>query len=478
MRISSPAVRVALVSLACAVAGQRASAPEALFAAGGPLAPSTSQVLPAETKADRGIERSRLITIDFDALPDPRQRPPLAREPALPLELFPDLSVLAVFDRFDPNPDGVTWVGHIEGVPMSTVTLVYSGGLMAGSVVTPGGAVRIRPAAADVRRTNSQTGRELHVVSRVSQAALWPEARPVEIDLSPAARAQAAEEPMADTADVIDVMVLFTPRAAANAGGATAMTNLINLGVSETNTSYANSGIQQRLRLVHSAEMPYTEVNSFSTNLNNLRIGAGTLGGVAALRETYRADLVMLLVDPATPDACGIAYLMTTVSTAFAPFGFSVSDTSCVSPNYTFAHELGHNMGARHDWYVDGGATPFSYAHGYVNPTAGQRWRTIMAYPDLCTAQGFNCPRLLAWANPDNKYHALCTGRGLNCAQQLQYWFVPGTTLMGIPGGTRTTCQPGNVTNVNCDADDRRALNNTGLAVANFRQGIAAAARR
>src|SRR6185503_18304267 len=102
-----------------------------------------------------------------------------------------------------------------------------------------------------------------------------------------------------------------------------------------------------------SGQVSYTESSAFGTNLSDLRLGVGGLSVVAGLRDTYRADLVMLLVRPQSPDACGIAYIMSSVGASFATFGFNVVDASCVSPSYTFAHELGHNMGARHDWYVD-----------------------------------------------------------------------------------------------------------------------------
>jgi hypothetical protein len=345
------------------------------------------------------------------------------------------------------------------------VTLVYGNGLLAGSVVLPDGVYQIRPATAAAGAR--PFGPSVHVVSQIDQAALPREAPPIEVSLDDADLAAAAARPLVDSGEFIDVMVLYTPAAAAHAGGTGGILNLINLGVSETNTSYANSGVSQRLRLAHVEPVDFTESSSFSASLNAARTGTGVFAGVAALRDQHRADLVTLLVHPSSPDACGIAFLLTSLSTAFHPFAYSVTDTGCISPNYTFAHELGHNMGARHDWFVDNGVTPFSYSHGYVNPTAGQRWRTIMAYPDLCGRLGVNCPRVLFWANPDNRFSPFCTGTAFNCTSG--YWFLPGTA-MGVAGGTSTACPAGNVDSFTCDADDRRTLNNTAATVANFRQ--------
>ncbi len=459
----SSSFRVILLLAAAGALAYTASLSRPARAAASPLlnAVSADDAAGVQVPDDPTVKRSRLTTINFDVLPGPTDRRML-REPTITLELFPDVTIFAAFDRYDPNRDGVTWVGHVEDVPMSTVTLVYSGGEMAGSIVTPTALYQIRPAP---QGAAAGSGR-LHVVSQIDQDRFMREADPIEPVLNDAELA-ASDTPMTDPADVIDVMVVYTAAAAAHAGGRGSITNLINLAVSETNTSYANSGVEQRIRLVHAAQVDYVESGDFGTNLTNLRTGAGALSGVAAQRDAHGADLVKMLVRPAAANACGIAYLMTSVTSNFAPFGYSVTDTSCVSPNYTFAHELGHNMGARHDWFVDGGTTPFTYAHGHVNATPGQRWRTIMAYADQCSRQGFSCTRLLNWANPDKRYNAFCE-RGFDCSR-LQYWFFPGSP-MGIPGGSRTNCQPGNMANTDCDADDRRTLNQTALAVANFRQ--------
>lgn len=420
--------------------------------------------------ADPAVRRSRLVNVNVKALPVPPTdafsgRPSVAaRQPVLTLELFPDVFVAATFDRFDPNPTGVTWVGKVAGDARSSVTLVYGQGVLTGSLMTAAGTFTIRPAG---------TADGVHVIAEVDQAVLPREAEPIAVTYTAADMQAASDVIMGDTAGVIDVMVVYTPTARTHAGGQTAIEQLIATAVSETNTSYANSQIAQRIRLVHTSLVQYTEVSDFGTSLAALRAGSGAgLQGVAALRDQYAADLVMMLIHPTSPSACGIAYVQNTVSAAFAPSGYSVTDTSCMSPGFTFAHELGHNMGAHHDWYVSSSQFPYPYAHGYVNPAVGHRWRSIMAYNDRCSDQGFSCRRLLAWANPDQSINPYCEfGSGFVCNQSL--WYVPGVR-MGVPPGTRSNCQTGQLNSIECDADDRRALNNTALTVANFRQSVTA----
>jgi hypothetical protein len=138
---------------------------------------------------------------------------------------------------------------------------------------------------------------------------------------------------------------------------------------------------------------------------------------------------------------------MTTVSATFAPNAFSIAARHCAVGNYSFAHELGHNMGARHDWYVDDAQnSPFQYNKGYVN-VPGQ-WRTIMAYNNECQDRGGSCTRLQYWSNPDVQY---------------------GGEAMGVPAGTSVSCKKNDLNHPRCDADNRQTLNNTAYTVANFR---------
>ena len=319
MKFFAVAVRLAIVGCLGVAAGYVAWHPSAVTAAGGVLLVDVgAPAIVADAQSRSTVVRSRNMAVNFDVMPGRDDRR-MFREPPVILDLFPDVTIVGAFDRYDLNPGGVTWVGHVEGIPASFITLVYSGGEMAGSIVLPDGLFQIRPASADARRAASQPS--LHVVTEIDQSAFLKEATPIDVAISDADRAAAANAPMADTADVIDLMVLYTAQAATNAGGSAGIANLINLGVSETNTSYANSGVSQRIRLVHTAQVGYAETNDFSGNLTNLRNGNGALSGIPSLRDSRRADLVTLLIHPPAGDACGIAFLMTSITPAVSVIG-------------------------------------------------------------------------------------------------------------------------------------------------------------
>jgi hypothetical protein len=143
--------------------------------------------------------------------------------------------------------------------------------------------------------------------------------------------------------------------------------------------------------------------------------------------------------------------MMDPVSSGFESNAFAAVDIECATGYYSFGHEMGHNMGARHDWYVDDLKTPYGYAHGYVNyDNPGDRWRTIMAYNNECDKQGVYCYRIPYWSNPA---------------------VLRNGAPMGVPDGTSTSCVA-NVLHPHCDADNHKTLNNTAYTVANFRASI------
>ena len=226
---------------------------------------------------------------------------------------------------------------------------------------------------------------------------------------------------------VIDIMVVYTPQAETSWGGQANTIANITQAVTGMNSSMSNSGINNvTFRLVHTEKVNYTESGNFSTDLTRLSgTSDGYMDNVHALRDQYGADIVSLVIGSPT-NTCGIGYLNTNPSAYSAGNAFNVSLYSCVVGNFTIAHESGHNMGLRHDWYVDASTTPCSHHHGYVNEvalaqgtssSASSRWRTIMAYNDRCAVAGFNCTRVNIWSNPNLTYNGDAAGQAIGSAE-------------------------------------------------------------
>jgi hypothetical protein len=184
----------------------------------------------------------------------------------------------------------------------------------------------------------------------------------------------------------IDVLVVFSKQAAA---GLVDRDGLATLAVAETNQSFQNSAIEGvRLRSVAVMPSAYSETGNWNDHLDRLANTADPVfRTIHQRRDQLKADVVVLVVADQTWCGEGRA-LNAQPATAFAV----VSLTCLIAPRYSFAHELGHLLGARHDRQTDPELSPFKWAHGYTN---APKWRTLMAY-DTCGG----CPRVLYWSNP------------------------------------------------------------------------------
>lgn len=411
-----------------------------------PVAAESATMLVRQDTADSKIivERARTVQIDFAQLGVASRADGALRAAGsqpLQLNLFTDLMLTAQVDRVESNPSGggYVWIGTVVEQPDSIVQLVVKDGLLAADIQLPGvpsahgaqiGAVyQVRPLTAG-----------LHLVRQVRMLES-DHATPDFLPPAPVEPAQAAA-PQADDGSVIDVLVAYTPRARTAAGSTAAMVLDIDAAVALTNQAYANSGINQRIRLVRTVELNYVE-SSMSTDLNRItRKTDGFMDEIHTLRNEAAADIVTLIVDT-NESYAGIAWILQGLQPSFEASAFNVMDICCVASGFVFAHELGHNMGAGHDWYVDDEPGAFTYSHGYVEPACS--FRTVMAYGSECSSVA----RVAHFANPDIAYQGKATG------------VRPGTSL---------NCTAGNRNNPSCDADVRLTFNNTALIVANFRQ--------
>ncbi len=316
---------------------------------------------------------------------------------ALRLAMEPGVQVVAVGERVERRADtDISWAGPVQGTH-GWVQMVLGEDGVTGTVTIGTQQYSIEP-----------LGNGLHAITRIDQNKLPPEHGPDNptgvLDPAPPhtpLSALGTSDVTTSALSTINVLVVYTAKAAsatANIG------SLIQLAVDETNTSYINSGININMVRVHTAQVSYNETGTFSQHVSRLRgTTDGYMDNVHTLRNTYAADVVVLVVNDS--EACGIASSIgSTASTAFA-----VAHYSCITGYYSFGHEVGHLQGARHDRYVDASTSPYAYGHGFIPST--KNWRTVMAYGNNCA----NCTRIQWWSNPLKTYPA--TGQVMGTAQ-------------------------------------------------------------
>jgi peptidyl-Asp metalloendopeptidase len=343
---------------------------------------------------DPTVSRARFVTVNWNTVNDmdATSQRQAAGEIGLMLNLFDDAIFRAVLDRREVRSKSVIWLGHIEGIDKSQVTLVIEDAVMAGNIRLPGAYFQVR-----------YVGAGLHSLRQIDESHFPPEGQPIPTDTARSETAQDSGITATDDGSRIDVLVVYTPAARAAAGGTTAMGALIILAVAETNTAYSRSAVIPRLRLVHQEEVSYTESGDFSTDLNRLTNPSdGFMDNVHALRNAHGADLVSLIIEGTS--LCGLAWLMSTESNSFQTLAFSVVARICATGNFSFGHELGHNMGLQHDRADAPADGVFSFSHGYADTPHG--FRDIMGVAASCGG----CMRIQNFSNPNVMFNGFPTG--------------------------------------------------------------------
>src|SRR5258708_4740401 len=341
---------------------------------------------PAQTSAINRLRQRKttldlsLVTVNIDALRGNDMRVSVPSMPTLTLsKRKEDVS----------SPTDFIWYGTLSDVP-GQATLVVHDGNITGSIQDQNSLYRIEP-----------IGNGVHALIKVDTGHFPPEHPPSfqqrerRGDIRPPTSTRDAT---GDATVGIDVMVPYTT-AAKNA--VADITATIQLAVAEANQSYVNSGIHIKLTLVDSFEVSSSESGqTFDTILADFVANPN----VQAHRTSSGADLSAMIINQS--DFCGLAdAIMATASTAFA-----IVHYDCATGYYSFAHELGHLMGARHDENHDSTTSPYAYGHGYEHPSSapGQSFRTVMAY--ACTPPLSCDPRVQYWSSPNAKYNNIATG--------------------------------------------------------------------
>lgn len=290
---------------------------------------------------------------------------------------------------------GKSWtlLGEVVGVKNSAVFLFHNGDYLNGKVEYEGrvlnlsgesnNTVKVQDISIekqDEKPICNQDSTDLH--SHLQSSPLRPEA------LSETAPA---------TNSIIDVLVVYSSAYASSySNDKSKIQAQIETRIAEANVIFQRSQVGVTLVLLGAEQISLSD---------NTTSGSTVASSTEAknLREQYGADLVSFWT---VNGSAGSAQNYSGNSS----YAYNTSRKRDIESRYTFVHEMGHNMGAKHDraTYVDQGRgdelTPSLYKYG----KSFTNYRTVMSY-DNCPS-GNSCNRIMNFTNPDVDYNGVPTG--------------------------------------------------------------------
>ncbi len=319
----------------------------------------------------------------------------------------PDGRVLAPEMRvFEDRGDGnAMWIGGYPELGYDSVVLTLQDGHLIGRFGVPeGGAYWIRAGADGSGRLT-----EGFATATNCGGGIVPDGDPV----VPAVEAARVDPPRRvareSNHDRLDILILYTASAAQRleqAGWGPSAT-FTQHAMDYLNLVFRNNQIAATGNLVHQQEAP-AALDQVVSPLDALTRNRE----VHDLRVEHEADLVHLFFNDA-PGFCGQAWLMVRGHTAanFWRQGYGVTTVAggCVSAERlvrpgehsnhveTFAHEIGHNLGANHDvdnTTLDPVDAIYPYAYGHHNFTPVPNRKSVMSYNEGRQLPFFSTVRL------------------------------------------------------------------------------------
>ena len=429
---------------------QRDSAPDSVAPLFSPADPAAARSLAPES--DPATLRSRVVQIDLDQLAAardaarlvlpgaPPQLPvqgPAPPETSLTFNLFDDVVLPVTIDERVSSSVGYALSGRVDGDALGTVTLVVNGAIVVGMVETTEASYSIRTlgdeaAARWIIRHHDRSSfpafdadeREAAPSAPERPYSLTPvpgtpsEPGPVEPLRNPEAHLEsphlrAPTGPISTTdriVSLIEVQVWWTAAAAAAAGGHDMLRTEVALMVTNANLALRDGDLSMWIGwdgnpgAWHWSESERTTIRGdydfFLANNNN----------APNILADNKADYLHLIVSGPKTNSQNFTSCGVVVGRLTSPPRYAVTarGPSC---RYTFAHELGHNMGLAHDRYRVNNSTDQAGirtdAFGYINEEAfepgapvSKRWKTIMAYDDECQKKlSGSCVRLRRFSN-------------------------------------------------------------------------------
>ncbi|MCY3965197.1 MAG: fibronectin type III domain-containing protein [Acidobacteria bacterium] len=308
---------------------------------------------------------------------------------------------LSVFE--DRGGGDAMWAGKVAGSDYESVVFTIVNDHLAGHFGVPGGAKYRISARPDGRgRIEDRTTMARRPKEEYCPGGMSPD-RPLPVA---AIEAQRSDDPervvQASSHNHLDILIVYSEAARqryeARDGSVDAP---VQASIDYLNTVFRNGQLDVVAQLVHHEQAPASLAISRVGNavLRRLRNNQE----VQALRAEHRADLVHIFVTSEVNDVCGNAYLLEKRHTAasFSPEGYGLTVMQDCGDG-TFAHEVGHNLGAHHDPANAGAyfSNPDRRNNAMIAPYAfGHTWFSGSAPnpPDKATIMSYGSREVEPW---------------------------------------------------------------------------------
>lgn len=344
-----------------------------------------------------------------------KQTKPLNQQRSLTIEL-PELG-LKKYKRlrsYSTDKNKQIWLG--QGDNHSSVSLIQSEFGLSGSIRTQNGTWLIRPTAngqSSLEKFDKSQFQQINdVLPRKKDITQLKQSRAVDLKKQKVASSAynanffqhiqtQAPAGFSDSND-IRILVYYSEQAIFTYPN---LEDLIELDFADANQALINSNINASYTL---AGLIRLADKKGDTNLYDMLDRRGNFTRMDEMRDKYDADLAHFygwrLIDQAV---CGVAFYSTDSTGWIDPrYAVGATSPSCMG-TLTFAHEVGHNLGARHDRYAENGGTD-DYAYGYVD--LENEFQTLMSYTNKCTDNGKYCTEITHYSNPAVNYNEQATG--------------------------------------------------------------------
>lgn len=305
-----------------------------------------------------------------------------------------------------------TWHGKIENDDTSSVVLTVKDGHLYGNIQQNGQPYEIRKAPeGGLYQILRVTGTPVASGNDVFHGNLASESQTAAGGVDSGTVSTSAPA-TSDQAPVVDVLVFYTAALAAREGQG--LNAFLQNRVDIANAAYADSGVQGSLNLLKAVQLDASQEKILSEDIPIYQAleKLSAENTARQLRDDIGADLVSLVRKYQGQGLCGLGTINFKYSQNGKPellpeSAYSVTETgrwqiSQTSYSYcvesTFAHEIGHNLGARHDRDHASGRGIFSYSFAYDRPG---EFATIMSYDN---------PKINFFSTPNRTFSGMPIG--------------------------------------------------------------------